>query len=236
MIGILLAEAMFPFTASLGLLIGLLVLELISALLGGSLFGAVGEVVPDIDAPDFGDIDISAVEIDEIDFGEATEAVSINDPGVLGWLGLGKVPFLIWFAVLLAAFGLSGFALQNAVQSFVGGMLPLWIAVPIAGIIGILAAARFSVAFAALLPKVETTAVDKYHLARRRGIITQGTARRGSPAEVRVIDGHDNVHYVRAEPFRDGDELPQGTEVLILRDRRAEAYRLIAISEIYKKS
>jgi hypothetical protein len=65
----------------------------------------------------------------------------------------------------------------------------------------------------------ETTATGPQFLGGLRGIVTQGTARRGSAAEVRLRDRHGNLHFLRCEPFRETDVIPQGTEVLTLRQR-----------------
>ena len=53
----------------------------------------------------------------------------------------------------------------------------------------------------------------------------------GRPAEVRVIDGYGNAHYLRAEPLKEGETIAQGTEVLVIRDRRKGSYVLVALSE-----
>ncbi len=57
----------------------------------------------------------------------------------------------------------------------------------------------FGAVFARLLPKTKTEAVSERMLARRRGIITQGTAERGRPAKVRVADRYGNSQLVRAK-------------------------------------
>ena len=143
MFDLYLTEPFVPFTIALALLLGLLVLELFLALLGGTLLGlgadADLDVDMDIDAPDLGEV------------------------------------------------------------------------------------------FARLLPKTETTAMSERHLGRRIGVVSQGTAKRGMPAEVRVTDHHGNMHYLRAEPVRDSDEIPQGSRVLVLRHRFDQGYRITAL-------
>ncbi|MCJ8333124.1 MAG: YqiJ family protein, partial [Epibacterium sp.] len=89
----------------------------------------------------------------------------------------------------------------------------------------------FGAWFARVLPQTETSALSESSLGRRRGVVTQGTAARGRPAEVRVMDGYGNAHYLRAEPMSEGDEISAGTEVLVIRDRRAKAYVLVPVSE-----
>ena len=58
------------------------------------------------------------------------------------------------------------------------------------------------------------------------------TTARGRPAEVRVSDRFGNTHYLRAEPLRDDVSIAQGTEVIVLRQRYDEGYRIVALGDI----
>ena len=88
---------------------------------------------------------------------------------VLGWLQIGKVPFLVLLVCFLAVFGLAGFVIQNLVQMLTGGLLPsvlaaipaLAIAVPSIRVIG--------GGLAKLIPKDESSAVasGSFHWAYR---------------------------------------------------------------------
>lgn len=237
MFDFLLEGAFVPFTLALALLFGLLALELIALVLGGSLLAGDGEVdldmvdAPDLDIADFDldldvDIDLGDLELAEIE----TELPEVASIGPFGWLGIGKMPFMIWLVVLLAGFGLSGMGLQLALRDLLGFDLPSLIASIPAGAFGLWFARGFGGVFARLLPKTETEAMSERMLARRRGVITQGTASRGRPAEVRVMDRFGNTHYLRAEPLQDQDSLEQGTEVLVLRDRRRDRFVLVGMS------
>ncbi|WP_170409520.1 OB-fold-containig protein [Ruegeria arenilitoris] len=230
--------AFVPFTLALALLFGLLGLELIALVLGGSLMAGEAEV--DLDVVDGPDLDIGDFDLDvdaDVDLGEFELAeVEADAPGAapsgpLAWLGIGKVPFMIWLAVLLAGFGLSGIGLQLALRDLLGFDLPSWMAALPAGAFALWFARGFGGVFARLLPKTETEAMSERMLARRRGVITQGTASRGRPAEVRVTDRFGNSHYLRAEPLQDKDALKQGTEVLVLRDRRRDRFVLVGLSD-----
>lgn len=243
MFDVLLTGPFVPFTFALALLTGLLLLELILLLIGGTLLGMGADADLDadfdVDAPDLGDLDI--------DFGDADpDAFDAFDPdvdapetasgsgmaGPASWLGIGKVPTLIWIASILLGFGVSGLVLQSFVAGLLGGPLPALLAVLPAAFVGAWFAGTFGTAFARLLPRTESTAMSARHLGRRTGTVTQGTARRGSPAEVRVRDRHGNTHYLRAEPLNDEEEIPQGTEVLVLRHRYDTGYRLVALGDL----
>lgn len=240
----LLSAPYVPFAFALTLLLGLLVLEIVFAVMGGTLLGSDPDGIDgpdiDVDAPDIGDLDLDldGIEIDPdvfelADLAEAEVDAPAN-AGSLGaltaWLGFGRMPAMIWLAVMLMAFGLSGITLQSLAEGLLGRPVGPWPAGLVAGGIAIWFTRGFGALFARLLPRTETSALSERHLGRRTGVITQGTAARGRPAEVRVTDRYGNLHYLRAEPLRDDAEIPQGTEVLVLRHKLNDGYRLVALS------
>jgi len=235
MIDTFLSPSLYPFSLALGVFAGLLALELVMSLLGATLLGLGEGADIDLDGPDMGVIDAPEIpdmgDLDLTDFDpDVPEVSTVSSGGALHALGLGRVPFMIWFAALLVGFGLTGQALQMAATAVLGAAAPLWLAVPIAGIAGFSFARASSGLLSRLLPRTETEALSERSFGRRRGIITQGTARRGAPAEVRVTDRYGNAHYLRAEPLRDSEEITSGSEVLVLRHRSGGGYRLVSLS------
>ncbi|MCT4557712.1 MAG: YqiJ family protein [Pelagimonas sp.] len=233
----LLTEGFLPFSISLGLLVGLTLLELFFALLGGTLLGLGGDSIdldgPDIGAPNLGDLD---VDFDGIDT-DALELPSFEDPempvasggGLLDWLGFGRMPAMIWIGTVALAFGVIGVSVQNTALALFGTPLNTWLVGVPAMAAAIWFAKGFGAMFARLIPKTETQSVSARHLGRRKGVVSQGTAARGRPAEIRVSDRYGNTHYIRAEPLRDGTEIPQGTEVIVLRHRYDSGYLIVAL-------
>ncbi len=217
MIATFLTPEAFPFSIALCVVLGLFILELISLILGGSLL-AIGSDAPDIDI----DVDLDAdfdIDIDvETDINANLEP-DLAPSGLLGWLGITEVPFLIWVVSFLTLFGLSGLVLLNAGAATIGIALPLAITVPIAVIIGGYCARFISRVVASIMPKTESTAMRTRHLGGHHGVISQGTARRGKPAEAKIKDRHGNIHYLRVEPLEDGVEIPQGRDVHVIRKR-----------------
>jgi hypothetical protein len=132
---------------------------------------------------------------------------------LLGWLGIGKVPLLMLLVVFLALFGLMGLSIQQF-----AGPLPLWIAAPAAAVAALPMTGLGARGLARIMPHDETTAVSLDDLVGRRGTITIGTARRGSPAQARVPDIHGLVHYVMVEPYDDDHSIGQGENIRL--DRR----------------
>lgn len=253
MFDLLFTDGMFPFTLALALLFGLLALEVVFGLLGGTLLGAGADSLDvdgpdlDVDMPDLAEMDIDlGLDGTDIDIGDLELAdVNVDAPDadldlpdgapggfgtVAAWLGFGKMPALIWLAALLLAFGLSGLIVQVVSTSLFGTTLPSWLAMLPSGAVAIWFTRQFGTLFARLLPKIETEALSERHLGRRTGLVTQGTAARGRPAEVRVTDRFGNMHYLRAEPLRDDIQIPQGTEVMVLRHRYESGYLLVALT------
>lgn len=241
----LLSNGFVPFTVSLALLFGLMALELVFALLGGTLLGAGGDG-PDIDGPDLDgpdmeiadlDIDLDGVNVSELELPSFSDLeIDVETPtgadqtgGIAAWLGFGKMPALIWLASLLLAFGTTGIVLQNAVIGLLGVPAPTWLAILPAALAALFFARHFGALFARLIPKTTTEALSERHLGRRRGVVTQGTAARGRPAEVRVTDRYGNFQYLRAEPLRDDAQISQGTDVLVLRHRYDGGYFVVPI-------
>lgn len=218
-----------PFTIALGILFGLLLLEVAAHVLGLSLMSGDG---PDIDldaeidlfdlAPDQ-EVDLSALlEASEMLEGVKAGAGAGATPewSLASTLGLGRAPFILWLAAVLLGFGLSGILLQSLIHAFFGHPLPASLAAGAGVVAGLVFARAFSHVFAALLPKMESSATRMQFLGGLRGTVTQGTARRGAPAEIRIRDRHGNLHYPRVEPFLDDDVIEAGHDVLTVRLRR----------------
>lgn len=131
---------------------------------------------------------------------------------LLAWLGVGRVPLLMLLVVFLAIFGLAGLAIQQF-----AGPLPLWIAAPAAVAAALPLTGVGARGLARIMPQDETTAVSLDSLVGKRGTITIGTARRGSPAQARVKDAHGQVHYVMVEPHEEEHPFGEGEEILLSR-------------------
>jgi hypothetical protein len=242
---ILLHPGLRPFEIAVGIVVGLLLLELLANQIGSSLLGNADSDA-DLDAGAEFDVDAD-VELDfdpetafelagEVDaaaegFDLAEDAVAPQTgSGALSWLGLGDVPFMIWFAGMLTAFGLIGYVLQLAATGLIGAPLGPWLATAVAFVPAIVLGSRVATWIGRILPKTTTTAISRRSYGRRRGVITVGVARAGHPAQARFTDGHGNMHHVMVEPFDKADEIPQGAEVLILKTRDG-AMKAVRISD-----
>jgi len=215
-----------PFAVALAVVAGLFVLELLSALLGGTLLGIGSEADIDLDVDmdaEF-DFDLSADADVDLDAGIAeldleTPDAPTSPSGLLTWLGARDVPFLIWLVSFLTMFGLFGLVVQSVSSSLFGFLLPALVASAIAFIPALGVTRVIANWVALIMPKTETTALRARHLGGYQGTITQGVASRGKPAEVKIKDRHGNIHYLRVEPLHDDDVFQQGSDVTLIRKR-----------------
>ena len=220
MFEIFLAPQSLPFSIALAVTAGLFVLEVLRSLLGMTILGASSNG-PDVDID--ADFDLSA-DVDlpvDMDLDIAADAADMptSPSGVLGWLGARDVPFLIWLVSFLTVFGLSGLIIQSTATNMIGSPLFTLVAVAIALVPAVAITRVISNWVALIMPKTETSAMRTRFLGGHRGTITQGTARRGKPAEAKIKDRHGNMHYLRVEPLEDDGVFPKGSDVTLIRKR-----------------
>lgn len=210
-----------PFSIALAVVAGLFILEIITALLGGSILG-VGTDAPDVDV-DL-DFDFSADVDAGVEIADGLDGLDIPDAnastgGLFTWIGARDVPILIWLVSFLTMFGLAGLILQSVSDSLIGMQLSPLVAIIIVFVPALAVTSVIANWVALIMPKTETTAMRARHLGGYRGTITQGTASRGKPAEVKIKDRHGNIHYLRVEPLHDDDSFAQGADVTLIRKR-----------------
>lgn len=130
------------------------------------------------------------------------------------WLGIGRVPLLIWLVVFLTSFALSGFILQAILNSLLGHVLTAWLAVPLGFMIAAPIVHVLCRILVHLIPSDETTAIYSDELIGRTAQIILGDARPNSPAQAKVKDQHGQTHYILVEPEHD-EIYKQGQEVVL---------------------
>ncbi|TRW13977.1 OB-fold-containig protein [Glacieibacterium frigidum] len=153
-----------------------------------------------------------------IDHPETDIETDTGGSTLLGWLGLGvEIPLLVWLIALLACFSLTGVALQQIVTAVAGaplsGVVAGAIAFPLAAVLN----AAVSRGLVRILPGYESTVISADELLMRRGTVLEGVARRGHPARARVVDRHNQAHYVMVEPHEDAEFIEQGETALLVR-------------------
>lgn len=134
----------------------------------------------------------------------------------LGWLHVGRVPAIVLLVIFLAAFALTGFALNMVVHRLIGIWVPVLIAVPIAVITALPLVRIFGAGLARIIPQDETFAVTLDTLVGRVATVLGGTARVGYPAQAKVVNQHGQTLYVMVEPDGSGT-FESGASVLLVR-------------------
>lgn len=190
----LISGANLPFLAALGCGVLLALFQILS---GAGQQQADAEADADLDA----DADVDA---------HAPAASG----GVLGGLGVGKVPLTLVLMALLVGFGSIGLLANGLIRLIAGGYPEF--AFPLVLIGSILLAlpltARISAAIARLAPR-SSTAINLDQLVGRAGLVVHSVSR--TYGRVQVRDMHGSVHTVFAVVEQD-EPLPEQTEVALV--------------------
>lgn len=197
----LLSASVEPFTVAGLVLIGLVLFEMAGTLLVGA-------------AP--------SEAIDASPLGYFLESA-------LGWLNLGKVPFLVLLMVMLALFSAVGFFIQ-AIASHVVAPLPGLVAVPFAAFVALLGTRSASRLVARIFPRDETYVVSDADLVGLVGVVTVGPLEAGTVGRIKVVDRHGNRHFPRARPSVETDTIEDGASVLIV-EMSGREFRVIRAPE-----
>jgi hypothetical protein len=196
-----------PFAVALGLTLAILVLEL-----AGLIFGAQPSAMVDNALPDF-DADVPEMELGPLS-------------SMLTWLSFGKLPALVVIILLTASFGAIGFVGQDVLRRTIGFALDPWIASVPAAIGSLFVTRHAGMALARIMPKEETEAVSTKAFVGRVATVFRGVASSGHPAEAKLTDIHGKTHYVLIEPDEGEVSMPEGSEVVIIR-QEGPVYRAI---------
>ena len=181
-----------PFSIPLAVIVVLTTFEVLTLMLGVSMLNILDDFI------DF--------EID-VDNG-------MSSSGIGHLICIDKVPFVIWLCIFLGCFGVTGVALNQISTEIFVTPLPFWVSVPTAFFVGLIPARVFAKIVGRFMPKVESSAIDIDALAGAIGQITIGKATFENPAEAKVNDQHQQIHYVMVRPGR-GEELSQGEDLVL---------------------
>lgn len=184
--------ANLPFTAALLLVLLLAAVELLLLLFGLLSSELLDTLLPDLDTP-------SPVA------------------QLLSWLHVGKLPLTVLLILLLTGFGLTGLTLQAFALHLLGAPLSPALALPAALAVSLPAVHAAGRLVAQILPTEESSAVSEASLIGQVAVVTLGTARRGNPAEARLVDEHGTLHYLLVEPLEEGEAFPTGTRVVVVK-------------------
>src|SRR6476659_2929646 len=147
-----------------------------------------------------------------IDFGHPSDNGVVN---AISWVNVGGVPLLIFLLLLLGAFSITGFLIQD-IARMVAGPLPATAASVGAVVVSVPIVRAASRAIARVIPKDESYAVGLGDLVGRVGEVVIGPLDQGPPGRVSVADVHGNRHFVWAVAAPASGPLEQGTMVLLV--------------------
>ncbi|VEN74408.1 conserved membrane hypothetical protein [Candidatus Desulfarcum epimagneticum] len=211
MIEFILMEQNLPFAVSIALMLLIAFLEGAMTAIGAGLSELIDSFMPG-SGPDL-DVDI---DLDQPEFsvhGALTKT--------MGWLHIGKTPFLIILVVFLTTFGLMGFGFQSVILKIAGRPLPALPASIIVFILALPVFRTFAGIVAKIMPKDETQAVEEKSFIGRVAVITLGKASPGKPAQAKLKDQFGTWHYVMIEPDIENEEFQQGEKTLIVRRKNS---------------
>ncbi len=199
------------FAIALALMVGIALVEIVGMLFGLAISQVVDQFIPDFDVDMDVDIDADA----DLDADLSASGTTLSH--ILSWLNVGKVPVLILLVIFLTAFGLAGLFVQRIVAGSVGVLMPAVIAALPALIAGIFTVRVGGKAMAQIMPKEETSAVSEKTFIGRTATLVLGNAKRDNPAQAKLEDAFKQSHYILVEPDNAEESLPEGTDVLIVR-------------------
>lgn len=203
-----LAGPNLPFALAGGLVLGVLVLELLSLLLGGSLAGLLDGLDADADL----DLDVDGPEAP-----------------ALAWLGFGVIPLFALLVVALVLFSLTGYAIQGASESLTGRLLPMIVAAGLTLVPTLVLTGRLAAILGRTLFKDESDAVESDSLLGGTAVITLGETRAGHPTQAKALDRHGLTHYVLVEPLNPAATYAPG-ETVTLVERHGARFLVVGAS------
>jgi hypothetical protein len=192
--GMLFAVETWPFVVATLLLLLISAAEGLALLAGVSVFHWLDHFLPGISHEQHGPLDKG-----------------------LGWLHVGRVPTLALLVIFLAAFAVTGFALNMVVHNLFSVWVPAWLSIPIAFLASLPTVRILGAGVAKLVPSDESFAVTLDTLVGRVATVLGGTARNGYPAEAKVLNQHGQTLYVTVEPDSAGEIFESGASVLLVR-------------------
>lgn len=213
-----------PFAIAGLILIGLLVVEIASLMMGASLSSKIDALFdldgPDVDGPDGAHGHFAGGGLD------APGA----EPGMFGtiwdWLNAGRVPVLVLLMAYLGLFAGIGYVLQAAVHLSTF-FLPSSVATVIAAVAAIPATRWISRIVGFLVPRDESYAVSRDDLIGLTGQVTLGPVTHAEIGRVTLKDGHGNKHFPWVRSATADAAFPIGA-VVLLTERQGNEYLVIA--------
>ncbi|WP_425066690.1 OB-fold-containig protein [Reyranella sp.] len=209
---LLVAPAFQPFTIAALVMLGLLAVEIVSA-----LFGVAASSLLDTSLGiDTGHYDAHTGSIHGVDGPIGT---------TFDWLNAGRVPLLVLIIAAIACFSVTGMVVQIVALNLLAP-LPALIASAVALVAAVPGTRWVSRVVSRLIPRDETYVLGSHDLIGRVGTVTLGPVTEGCPARAKIQDRFGNWHFPRIRPGAPNLSIPQGASILIV-DRVGDEYAVI---------
>lgn len=197
-----------PFSIAALVLIGLTVFEILTLLIGKPISAVLDHAIP-----------LDSTAGDGFGGKEALEGKTGLFGTAFDWLNLGRVPVFILLIVVLAAFSISGMAVQIGMARLFAP-LPTIIAVLVVLVPTAYVTRWLTRVISKIVPRDETYAQTSTDFVGLVGVVTVGPVRAGVVARAKIIDRHGNAHFPRVEPADPIAVIPEGTTVLVIDIRK----------------
>lgn len=200
----------WPFLLATFALLIIAVIEIVALYIGGPISGVIDHYLP-----------------------YPSRAQSVFERAI-GWLHVGRLPFLVVLVLLTSCFAITGFVLNAPAHRYLGGRLSAAIAAPTAFAIALPVVHVFGSFIARIVPRVRIGAVAYETLIGKEAVITAGTAHKGYPAQARVVAEYGQHLYVQVEPETDNLSFGQGSKLRLVRQISGDRFKA-ALPEYIRK-
>ncbi len=198
-----------PFSIAALVLIGLTLFEILTLLIGKPLSAIVDHAVH-----------VDGGHIDGLHSGKEGLAGKVGLFGTaFDWLNIGRVPIFVLLIIALAAFSISGLAVQIGFNA-IWRPMPALLAVAVVLVPTAYFTRWLSSLVARVVPRDETYAQTGEDFVGLVGVVTVGPVRAGVVARARIVDRHGNAHFPRVEPADPAVVIPAGTSILVIDVRK----------------
>lgn len=203
-----------PFLVAMAVTLMIALLEVLGLVLGFGLSDLIDDLLPDF-GPEV-DLDVD-VDLDADIDAEAMDVTHTNIFGqALGWLNVGRVPFLVLLITFLTSFAVIGLVAQSLAATVIG-LVPAIIAGPAAAVAALPVTRQASRLLARIVPREETYAVSEGLFVGEIAKVTMGPVESANPGKAKVTDAHGNIHFLRVRSANPSERFELGSEVLLVR-------------------
>lgn len=209
-----------PFLVAMAVTLMIALLELLGLVLGFGLSDLIDDLLPDFGPEVDLDVDVDLDAEVDLDADVDAEAMDVTHTNIfgqaLGWLNVGRVPFLVLLITFLTSFSVIGLVAQSLAATVIG-LIPAIIAGPAAAVAALPVTRQASRLLARIVPREETYAVSEGLFVGEIAKVTMGPVESANPGKAKVTDAHGNIHFLRVRSANPGERFEPGSEVLLVR-------------------